>query len=53
MFKKDREDFEKKWDNVKVFIEYGMLTEQKFYDKAKEFSLYKNTDNKYYTFMDF
>ena len=53
MFKKDREDFEKKWDNVKVFIEYGMLTEQKFYDKAKEFSLYKNTDNKYYTFVDF
>jgi len=53
MFKKDRKDFEKKWDNVKVFIEYGMLTEQKFYDKAKEFSLYKNTDNKYYTFMEF
>jgi molecular chaperone HtpG len=53
MFKKDREDFEKKWDNVKVFIEYGMLTEQKFYDKAKEFSLYKNTDNKYYTFVEF
>jgi molecular chaperone HtpG len=53
MFKKDREDFEKKWDNVKVFIEYGMLTEQKFYDKAKEFSLYKNTDNKYYTFGEF
>ena len=53
MFKKDREDFENKWDNVKVFIEYGMLTEQKFYDKAKEFSLYKNTDNKYYTFGEF
>jgi molecular chaperone HtpG len=53
MFKKDREDFEKKWDDVKVFIEYGMLTEQKFYDKAKEFSLYKNTDNKYYTFVEF
>ena len=53
MFKKDREDFEKKWDNVKVFIEYGMLTEQKFYEKAKGFSLYKNTDNKYYTFGEF
>jgi molecular chaperone HtpG len=53
MFKKDRTDFENKWDNVKVFIEYGMLTEQKFYDKAKEFSLYKNTDNKYYTFGEF
>jgi len=53
MFKKNRKDFEDKWDNVKVFIEYGMLTEQKFYDKAKEFSLYKNTDNKYYTLDEF
>jgi molecular chaperone HtpG len=53
MFKKDRQDFEQKWDDVKVFIEYGMLTEQKFFDKAKDFSLYKNTDNKYYTFSEF
>ncbi|MEC9209416.1 MAG: molecular chaperone HtpG [Bacteroidota bacterium] len=53
MFKKDRTDFEKKWDDVKVFIEYGMLTEQKFFDKAKEFSLYKNTNDKYYTFSEF
>ena len=53
MFKKDRTDFEKKWDDVKVFIEYGMLTEQKFFDKAKDFSLYKNTDSKYYTFNEF
>ena len=53
MFKKDRKDFENKWDDVRVFIEYGMLTEQKFYDKAKDFSLYKNTDNKYYTFGEF
>ena len=53
MFKKDRNDFEKKWDDVKVFIEYGMLTEQKFFDKAKDFSLYKNTENKYYTFNEF
>ncbi len=37
MFKKDRSDFEKKWDDIKVFIEYGMLTEQRFFDKAKEF----------------
>ena len=43
MFKKDRKDFEQKWDDVKVFIEYGMLTEQKFFDKANDFSLYKNT----------
>jgi molecular chaperone HtpG len=53
MFKKDREDFEKKWDDIKVFIEYGMLTEQKFFDKAEEFSLYKNTNAKYYTFNEF
>jgi len=53
MFKKDRKDFEQKWDDVKVFIEYGMLTEQKFFDKAKDFSLYKNTENKYYTFSEF
>ena len=53
MFKKDREDFQKKWDDVKVFIEYGMLTEQKFYDKAKDFALYKNTNGNYYTFDEF
>jgi molecular chaperone HtpG len=53
MFQKDRKDFEQKWDDVKVFIEYGMLTEQKFFDKARNFSLYKNTDNKYYTFSEF
>jgi len=53
MFKKDRRDFEKKWDDVKVFIEYGMLTEEKFFEKAKEFALYKNTNDKYYTFNEF
>ena len=53
MFKKDREDFQKKWDDVKVFIEYGMLTEQKFYDKAKDFAIYKNTNGNYYTFDEF
>ncbi len=53
MFKKDREDFEKKWEDIKVFIEYGMLTEQKFYDKTKDFALYKNTNDKYYTFNEF
>ena len=53
MFKKDRKDFEDKWDDVKVFIEYGMLTEEKFFDKANDFALYKNTDNKYYTFSEF
>ena len=53
MFKKDRKDFEDKWDDVKVFIEYGMLTEQKFFDKANDFALYKNTENNYYTFFEF
>ena len=53
MFKKDRKDFEQKWDDVKVFIEYGMLTEQKFFDKAKDFAIYKNTESKYYTFNEF
>ena len=53
MFKKDRKDFEQKWDDIKVFIEYGMLTEQKFFDKAKDFSLYKNTTNQFYTFTEF
>ena len=53
MFKKDRKDFEDKWDDVKVFIEYGMLTEQKFFDKANDFALYKNTENNYYTFSEF
>ncbi|MDG1917749.1 MAG: molecular chaperone HtpG [Flavobacteriales bacterium] len=52
MFKNDREDFEKKWDDIKVFIEYGMLTEDKFFEKAKDFSLYKNTDGKYATFNE-
>jgi molecular chaperone HtpG len=52
MFKNDREDFERKWDDIKVFIEYGMLTEDKFFEKAKDFSLYKNTDGKYATFNE-
>tara|TARA_B100001059_G_scaffold45662_1_gene38405 strand:+ start:7766 stop:9673 length:1908 start_codon:yes stop_codon:yes gene_type:complete len=52
MFKNDREDFEKKWDDIKVFIEYGMLTEDKFFEKAKDFSLYKNIDGKYATFNE-
>lgn len=52
MFKNDREDFESKWDEIKVFIEYGMLTEDKFFEKAKDFCLYKNTDNKHSTFNE-
>ena len=53
MFKKDRKDFEQKWDDIKVFIEYGMLTEQKFFDKANDFALYKNTNSEYHTFSEF
>ena len=53
MFKNDRKDFEEKWDDVKVFIEYGMLTEDKFYDKAEKFSLYKNTAGEYHTFEEY
>ena len=53
IFKKDREQFEKKWDDLKVFIEYGMLTEEKFYEKALKFYLFKNTDGKYFTIEEY
>ena len=49
MFKSDRDEFEKIWDDVKVFIEYGMLTEEKFFEKVSSFTLYKNTENNYST----
>jgi molecular chaperone HtpG len=50
LFKENREDFEKKWNDIKVIIEYGMLSEDKFYDKAKSFALYPTVDNSYFTF---
>jgi len=53
IFKTDREQFEKKWDDLKIFMEYGMLTEEKFYEKAQKFALFKNTDNKYFTFDEY
>jgi len=53
IFKNNREDFEKKWDNLKLFIEYGMITEEKFYEKASKFALLKNTDDKYFTFEEY
>jgi len=53
IFKNNREDFEKKWDNLKLFIEYGMITEEKFYEKASKFALMKNTDDKYFTFEEY
>lgn len=53
LFKKDREDFEAKWNDIKVIIEYGMLSEEKFFDKAKKFALYPTVDNSFYTFEEF
>lgn len=53
LFKSDRNQFEEKWDNLKLFIEYGMLTEEKFYDRAAKFSLLKNIDGKYFTFDEY
>ncbi len=53
IFKSDRKDFEEIWDSLKLFIEYGMLTEEKFYDKAQKFSLFKNSDGKYFTFEEY
>ncbi len=53
IFKKDRKSFEEKWDHLKIFIEYGMLTEEKFFDRAKKFSLLKNTEGKCFTFDEY
>ena len=53
MFKKDRADFEKKWDDINVFIQYGVLTDEKFNEKAKAFSLFKNTKDEYFTFEEY
>jgi molecular chaperone HtpG len=49
LFKNNREDFEQKWNDIKVIIEYGMLSDDKFYDKAKNFSLFPTVDGKFYT----
>lgn len=53
MYKNDKENFEKKWDDVKMFIQFGMLTDDKFYDKANSFALYKNLDGKYATLAEY
>ncbi|MGM0636146.1 MAG: molecular chaperone HtpG [Bacteroidota bacterium] len=52
LFRNNREDFEQKWDDIKVVIEYGMLTEDKFFDKAKDFALYPTVDGKHFTFEE-
>ena len=53
MFKNDRPQFEEKWDSLKLFIQYGMLSEEKFYDRAAKFALLKDVDGKYYTFEEY
>ena len=53
IFKNDRKQFEEKWNDLKIFINYGMLTQEDFYDRAKDFALFTDTDNKYYTFEEY
>ena len=53
LFKEDRKDYEKKWDDLKIFINYGMLSQEDFYDRAKEFALFKDTENKFFTFEEY
>ena len=53
LFKNNREDFESKWNDIKVIIEYGMLSEDKFFDKAQKFALYPTVDDSFYTFNEF
>ena len=53
IFKNNREEFEKKWDDIKVFIEYGIISESKFFDRAEKFCLLKNTEGKYFTFDEY
>ncbi|MEZ4882681.1 MAG: molecular chaperone HtpG [Flavobacteriaceae bacterium] len=52
LFNNDREGFEKKWNDIKIVIEYGMLTEDKFFEKAQDFALYPTVDNTFYTFSE-
>ncbi|MBQ1796552.1 MAG: molecular chaperone HtpG, partial [Prevotella sp.] len=53
IFKSDRADYEKKWDNLKIFINFGMLTDESFYDRAKDFALVKDVDGKYFTLDEY
>ena len=53
IFKNDRKQFEEKWNDLKIFINYGMLTQEDFYDRAKDFALLSDTDDKYYTFEEY
>ena len=53
IFKSDRADYEKKWDDLKIFINFGMLTDESFFDRAKDFALLKDTEGKYFTFEEY
>ena len=53
LFKKDRAEFEKKWDDIGIFVKYGMISEEKFNEKAKEFALLKNVDSQYFTLDEY
>lgn len=53
LFKKDRADFEKKWDDVNIFVKYGIISDEKFYDRAKDFTLLKNVDKQYFTLDEY
>lgn len=53
IFKDDRKGYEEKWDDLKIFINYGMLSDETFYDRAKEFALFKDVDGKYFTFDEY
>jgi molecular chaperone HtpG len=53
LFRTNREDFEKKWDDIKIFIQYGMISDDKFRERAKKFCLLKNTENKYFTLEEY
>lgn len=53
LFNEDRKEFEKKWNEISVFVKYGMISEDKFYDKAQNFALFKNTDEEFFTFEEY
>lgn len=53
LFKESRPDFEAKWDDIRVFIQYGIISQPEFYDRAKKFALLKNTEGKYFTFEEY
>ena len=53
LFKKDRKAYESKWDDIGIFVKYGMITDEKFYEKAKDFTLLKNTEGKYFTINEY